>query len=168
MFEHLRRVAASSRKTDELLHEQVALELSRGERRLGLWAKALSDSLGNEQKASALYIRYRVRSLIDELETVRTSNSKPFPVRTVKANPPPSAVPKPSNEPLELPAEDFTTLVDMLAEALVDQHHQQASELIDRLRLNDFDNDSIEFLVEDRLGSNDIQMLRRQPSFSKR
>jgi hypothetical protein len=152
---------------DELLHEQVVLELSRGERRLGLWAKALSDSLGDEQKAKALYIRYRVRSLIDELEAVRASNSKSTTESTVTANSPPDAAPKPGNAPLQLPA-DSTTLVDMLAEALDDQRHQQASELIDRLRLNGFDNDSIELLVEDRLGPNGVQMLWRQPSFTRR
>lgn len=57
---------ATSRLAEEKLYEYVALELERGERRSGLWAKALANSDGSDAKATGLYIKYRVQSLIDE------------------------------------------------------------------------------------------------------
>jgi len=46
----------------------VVEELANGQRRNGLWAKALANSGGQEEKAKALYIRYRVQSIRDEIE----------------------------------------------------------------------------------------------------
>jgi hypothetical protein len=53
---------------EEQLYEQVVHELGNGQRRDGLWAKALANSDGLEEKAKALYIRYRVQSIKDEIE----------------------------------------------------------------------------------------------------
>ena len=53
---------------EEQLYEQVVVELSNGKKRDGLWAKAISNSSGVEEKAKALYIKYRVQSIKDEIE----------------------------------------------------------------------------------------------------
>lgn len=68
MFEKFRRKSAAARLEEEQLYEQVLQELSRGEKRAGLWAKALANCDGLEQKAESLYIRYRVQSIRDEVE----------------------------------------------------------------------------------------------------
>tara|TARA_R110000868_G_scaffold400516_1_gene675105 strand:+ start:11459 stop:12196 length:738 start_codon:yes stop_codon:yes gene_type:complete len=48
--------------------EKVALEISIGEFKEGLKAKAYSNSLGNKEKAEALYIKYRTQELVEELK----------------------------------------------------------------------------------------------------
>ena len=51
---------------EEALYKQVLDEVESGVMRKGIYAKALADGLGNEGKAQALYIKYRVQSLVDE------------------------------------------------------------------------------------------------------
>lgn len=68
MFDKFRRTSAATRLLEEQLYEQVVQELANGQRRDGLWAKALANSDGLEDKAKALYIRYRVQSIKDEIE----------------------------------------------------------------------------------------------------
>ncbi|WP_348701628.1 hypothetical protein [uncultured Marinobacter sp.] len=65
MFKKLRLDAAAERVIEEKLFEEALAELDRGERRDGLWAKALSESDGNEQKAKAQYLRLRVQAMRD-------------------------------------------------------------------------------------------------------
>jgi len=59
---------AAARLFEEGLYERVAKELANGERRDGLWAKALVDCKGDMDMANALYIKYRVQSIMDEFE----------------------------------------------------------------------------------------------------
>lgn len=68
MFDKFRRRSASVRLIEEQLYEQVVLELSKGQKRAGLWAKALANCDGVEEKAKSLYIQYRVQSIKDEIE----------------------------------------------------------------------------------------------------
>ena len=51
---------------EEALYKQVLDEVESGVMRKGIYAKALADGLGNEGKAQALYIKYRVQSLVEE------------------------------------------------------------------------------------------------------
>ena len=55
------------RLAEEKIYEKVYEEVASGVRREGIWFKALSESDGEETKAKALYVKLRVRSLIDEL-----------------------------------------------------------------------------------------------------
>jgi len=71
LFEKIKRNSAATRLLEEQLYEQVVCELMRGQRRNGLWAKSLANSDGQEEKAKALYIQYRVQSLKDEAELSR-------------------------------------------------------------------------------------------------
>ena len=68
MFEKFRRKSAATRLLEEHLYEQVVQELANGQRRDGLWGKALARSDGIVDKAKALYIQYRVQSIKDEIE----------------------------------------------------------------------------------------------------
>ena len=71
MFDKFKRSSAAARLLEEQLYERVVVELSQGQRRDGLWAKALADSDGSEEKAKSLYIRYRVQSIKDESEIAK-------------------------------------------------------------------------------------------------
>lgn len=78
LFGKSRKNAASARASEEQLYEQVYAELSQGQRRGGLWAKALSKGGGSEEKASALYIQYRVQSIKDESEISSAAENSEF------------------------------------------------------------------------------------------
>ncbi|PKO63141.1 MAG: hypothetical protein CVU24_00660 [Betaproteobacteria bacterium HGW-Betaproteobacteria-18] len=167
MFENLRRAAAASRIADEVLYEQVVLELAEGEKRLGLWAKALSDCQGDEQKARALYIRYRVQSIKDEIEVLKAERQKSFVDNSASSERPPEKTALVEVLPSPLPV-DPGELVDMLADVIdSEDQYQQASLLIEKLRSIGFDNDTIELLIEDRLGANGVHFLWELPGFSK-
>jgi len=60
--------SAVTRLIEEQLFEQVLVELKNGQKRDGLWAKALANGDGLEEKAKSLYIHYRVQSIKDEME----------------------------------------------------------------------------------------------------
>lgn len=72
------------RLKDEQIYEIVHNEMSSGEKRAGLWAKAISQSDGNEQKAVSFYIKLRYQSIIDEIaiynKSCHTAPAKPEPV----------------------------------------------------------------------------------------
>jgi hypothetical protein len=57
-----------SRLIEEKIYEMVYQEMASGDRRDGLWLKAIQKSDGNEEKANSLYIEYRVQSIKDENE----------------------------------------------------------------------------------------------------
>ncbi len=50
-------------KDEEALYEEVANELSKNIRKEGLWLKAIQNTDGNENKALALYIKYRSEAI---------------------------------------------------------------------------------------------------------
>jgi hypothetical protein len=56
---------AMNRMLEEKLYEEVVNEIKSGYKREGLWAKAIAISSGDEAQAKALYIQYRVQSMID-------------------------------------------------------------------------------------------------------
>lgn len=66
LFDKFKIQNAAARLIEEQMYEFVVEELQNGIRRNGLWAKALANSQGDESKAKALYISYRVQSLKDE------------------------------------------------------------------------------------------------------
>ncbi|MEH6550082.1 MAG: hypothetical protein V7744_08870 [Pseudomonadales bacterium] len=66
LFDKLRIRSASERLMEEQLYQVVVDELRQGQKREGLWAKAIARSDGSEDKAKSLYLKYRVQSIIDE------------------------------------------------------------------------------------------------------
>lgn len=55
------------RKFEEQLYGAVTAEIERNEIHKALWTKALADSDNDKQQAQALYIKYRVQKLKDEI-----------------------------------------------------------------------------------------------------
>ena len=58
---------STDRLAEEQLYVKVNEELSTGRTREGIWFKALAESEGDITKGKALYVKYRVQSLKDEL-----------------------------------------------------------------------------------------------------
>lgn len=56
-----------TRQFEENIFELVAHEIQSGIKRSGIWAKAISEAIGDEMVAKSLYIRYRAQSMIDEV-----------------------------------------------------------------------------------------------------
>lgn len=67
MFRWFRDTAAKQRKFEDALYEAVAKEIASGVKKEGLWAKALAEAEGNDTKAKAIYMRFRVQSMKDEI-----------------------------------------------------------------------------------------------------
>jgi hypothetical protein len=59
---------AGSRLEEELMYKHAIREMDAGLIREGLYAKALSNSPGDEEKVKSFYIKYRVQSIKDELK----------------------------------------------------------------------------------------------------
>lgn len=51
---------------DEAYYEMAGEEVARGAIRQGLWVQAMSEALGDEKKAGAIYIRLRVQTMRQE------------------------------------------------------------------------------------------------------
>ena len=66
IFDKLKLDNTSTRLSDDDLFEQAYDELQNDELVKGVWARALSDSGGDEKKAEALYLKLRVQHLKDE------------------------------------------------------------------------------------------------------
>lgn len=62
----IKDAAVVSRRYDERLHELALREMQSGDRRDGLWAKALIEGQGDEGRAQAVYLRLLVTALQDE------------------------------------------------------------------------------------------------------
>jgi len=58
-------------KTEEQIYEMAFSDCQTNSQRPGLWAKALSEALGDNQKAQAIYIRLRAEQLIEEQNAQR-------------------------------------------------------------------------------------------------
>lgn len=72
---------------DEAYFEMAGEELARGSIRKGLWVKALSEALGDEKKAHAIYLRLRVESMrreaADQIVASHSNKSESSDQKTV-------------------------------------------------------------------------------------
>ena len=59
---------SDDRQREEIIYREVLLEIQNGVRRDGIWVKALVDGEGDKNKVEALYIKYRAKSLHDEIK----------------------------------------------------------------------------------------------------
>ena len=65
IFEKFKVNTATDRLLEEQWYEAVVKELENGVKKGGIWAKALERSKGDETKAKAFYITYRIQSMKD-------------------------------------------------------------------------------------------------------
>lgn len=84
ILKKIKRRAIADRIAEERLYEQALREIESGVRRDGLWAKAFQKSHGDNQRAKALYVEYRVRSIKDEAEISAALNEQHIEKRTEK------------------------------------------------------------------------------------
>lgn len=76
LWKKAKRALVVNRLVEEEIYARVLEEVESGYRRDGLWAKALRKGLGDEQKAKAYYIEYRVQSIKDEMEITEALTEK--------------------------------------------------------------------------------------------
>ena len=75
MLEKITNLIRARRRNETAIYEVVAKELQTGAVANGLWTKAYANSRGDRSKAEALYIKYRVQSIKDELSQNKPSSS---------------------------------------------------------------------------------------------
>ena len=56
----------------EPYYEEALNEMNSGERRPGIYAKALADSMGDEKKVDSLYLKYRAQSIMEEAKRIES------------------------------------------------------------------------------------------------
>ena len=67
IFDDIEAKGAAYRLTEEALYAEALREIESGQRRDGIWAKALAESDMDQGRAGAKYIKMRVQSLKDEI-----------------------------------------------------------------------------------------------------
>lgn len=67
IFDDIKAKGATYRLTEEALYAEALCEIESGQRRDGIWAKAMAESDMDAGKAGAKYIKMRVQSLKDEV-----------------------------------------------------------------------------------------------------
>lgn len=88
-----KHASIENRLVEEKIYEQVFQELESGVRSDGLWIKAFQKGEGDEQKAKALYIEYRVQAIKDEYALIKSmskiqTHAQPKCEPSVKTSPP--------------------------------------------------------------------------------
>ena len=104
MFNFIKKAIIANRAEETILYEYVLDELEDGYKVRGLWAKALAMSEGDENKATSLYMQYRVQNIKDffvslkiAYEKLSKAQIKNKLINLVKNNEVENNVPKPKN-----------------------------------------------------------------------
>ena len=69
IFDTVKKTTIASRRYEEKLYEVALEEFENDEIRKGLYAKALSKADGDKEKADGIYLKLRVQSIIDDVES---------------------------------------------------------------------------------------------------
>jgi hypothetical protein len=69
IFEKVKKTTIASRRIEEKLYEVALDEVENNEIRKGLYAKALSKAEGDKEKADGIYLKLRVQSIMDDIES---------------------------------------------------------------------------------------------------
>ena len=69
IFDKVKKTTIDSRRYEEKLYEVALEEVENGEIRKGLYAKALSKADGDKEKADGTYLKLRVQSIMDDVES---------------------------------------------------------------------------------------------------
>ena len=56
----------------ESYYEEALNEMNSGDRRPGIYAKAIADSMGDEKKVDSLYLKYRAQSIMEEAKRIES------------------------------------------------------------------------------------------------
>ena len=71
-----KRINVPMAMNEEDAYSQVAAEVAAGDRKLGLWTKSLAESMGNENVAKSLYIKFRAEQLLTEFRAKQHAETK--------------------------------------------------------------------------------------------
>ncbi len=69
LFDKVKKTTIESRRYEEKLYEVALEEVEAGERRKGLYSKALAKADGDTEKADGIYLKLRVQSIMDDIES---------------------------------------------------------------------------------------------------
>ena len=69
IFDKVKKTTIASRRIEEKLYEVALDEVENNEIRKGLYAKALSKAEGDKEKADGIYLKLRVQSIMDDIES---------------------------------------------------------------------------------------------------
>jgi hypothetical protein len=69
IFDKVKKTTINSRRYEERLYEVALEEVENNEIRKGLYAKALSKADGDKKKADGIYLKLRVQSIMDDIES---------------------------------------------------------------------------------------------------
>ena len=74
IFDKVKKTSINSRRIEEKLYEVALDEVEKNNIRKGLYAKALSKAEGDKEKANGIYLKLRVQSIMDDIESERITN----------------------------------------------------------------------------------------------
>ena len=69
IFDKVKKTTIASRQREELFYEMALREVENNEIRKGLYAKALAKAEGDKEKADGIYLKLRVQSIMDSIES---------------------------------------------------------------------------------------------------
>ena len=69
IFDKVKKTTIASRRREEILYKVALEEVENDEIRKGLYAKALSKADGDKEKADGIYLKLRVQSIMDDIES---------------------------------------------------------------------------------------------------
>jgi len=69
LFDKVKKTTIESRRYEEKLYEVALEEVEAGEVRKGLYAKAIAKADGDKEKADGIYLKLRVQSIMDDIES---------------------------------------------------------------------------------------------------
>jgi hypothetical protein len=69
IFDKVKKTTIESRRYEERLYEVALEEVEAGEVRKGLYSKAVAKADGDKEKADGIYLKLRVQSIMDDIES---------------------------------------------------------------------------------------------------
>ena len=69
IFDKVKKTSITSRRNEEKFYEEALKEVEAGEIRKGLYAKALAKADGDKEKAEGIYLKLRVQSMMDDIDS---------------------------------------------------------------------------------------------------
>ena len=69
IFDKVKKTTIASRRIEERLYEVALDEVENNEIKKGLYAKALAKAEGDKVKADGIYLKLRVQSIMDDIES---------------------------------------------------------------------------------------------------
>ena len=69
IFDKVKKTTIASRQREEILYGVALEEVENNEIRKGLYAKALAKAEGDKEKADGIYLKLRVQSIMDDIQS---------------------------------------------------------------------------------------------------